>query len=165
MLSRCSRCGQPIQPGDAVDRQGGPHVYCPVPAIKVLPEEAATREDTLTRALTPAEIEERRKELRAVELLTAPRTVWYVSFAKDKDEGGWQGGAFVMAHGVTTALDRCNELGINPGGSVMALEAPEPVFPELMDRLLNIGELVAAFGKLTRGVGKPCACSKCNEAR
>jgi hypothetical protein len=44
MPGSCPRCGKPLLPGDAVDRQDGPHVYCPVPAIAVLPEEACERQ-------------------------------------------------------------------------------------------------------------------------
>jgi hypothetical protein len=45
-MNNCPRCGCPISPGDAVDYQDGPHVYCPVPAIAVLPPESFERQGT-----------------------------------------------------------------------------------------------------------------------
>jgi hypothetical protein len=48
-MTNCPRCGQPIQPGDAVDRQDGPHVYCLVPAIAVLPDGSFKRQGITLR--------------------------------------------------------------------------------------------------------------------
>lgn len=64
--------------------------------------------------------------------------VYYLSFAS---EAGFLGGAFVHAHGIITAVDRANDLGINPGGEVLCWgPIPPPEF-DLMDRLLSKQEI------------------------
>lgn len=108
----------------------------------------------------------REVELRGEEL-TQPAQLWYLSFAKDKEEGGFQGAVIVPAHGMVTALDRVNELGINPGGSVMAVPVPPGVTirPESTDRLLNREELESVVGPVETRPNGPGTqvCEHCNE--
>ena len=70
-----------------------------------------------------------------------PEMLWYLSFAK----GEFLGGAVVRAHGIFTALARCKELKINPGGEVMAWPIEEEdewrVPDDLRDRLLSEKEV------------------------
>lgn len=106
----------------------------------------------------------RERALRAYES-TQPLRLFYVSFAKSESKGGFQGAVIVKARGTATAIDRVNELGINPGGSILVDRFPGPVFPELMDRLLSREELQAAFGELEKvpdNVGDR-VCEHCNE--
>lgn len=106
----------------------------------------------------------REAELRAKEL-TQPAQLWYLSSAKPKAEGGFQGVVIVPAHGLVTALDRVNELGINPGGSVMGIPLDVPVRHDFTDRLLNFAELESVFGAMEKapdGAGTN-GCDHCNE--
>lgn len=64
--------------------------------------------------------------------------VYYLSFAS---EAGFLGGAFVHAHGIITAVDRANDLGINPGGEVLCWGPIPPPESDLMDRLLSKQEI------------------------
>ena len=77
-------------------------------------------------------------QLIVTEIAEGTYGVYYLSFA---DENGFRGGCFVMAHGVITAIERTNQLGINPGGEV-ACWGPVPA-PEdgAMDKLLTKQEI------------------------
>ena len=72
--------------------------------------------------------------------LTHPENagVYYLSFA---DETGFLGGAFVHGHGPITAVERANDLGINPGGEVAIWGPVPPPVDEAMDRLLTKEEV------------------------
>lgn len=85
------------------------------------------------------------RRLRDQEELENPLGLWYLSFS---GEEGFRGAVIVEAHGVTTAVDVAWVLGINPGGEVLAIPCPFPVFPELQNRLLGKDELAVAFGEL-----------------
>lgn len=107
---------------------------------------------------------ERLERLIAKEKLEPLRT-YYLSFSKPKSEGGWQGGIFVHAHGLVTAIERVNKLGINPGGEVLG-GPHDPVKPELMDRLLSFQQMEESFGELqhlkTSNHHGPVCCMDCN---
>lgn len=64
--------------------------------------------------------------------------VYYLSFAS---EAGFLGGAFVHAHGIITAVERTNDLGINPGGEVACWGPIPPPDSGVMDRLLTKQEI------------------------
>lgn len=67
--------------------------------------------------------------------------IYYLSFADDE---GFLGGVFTEAHGIITAIERVNELGINPGGEVMCFGPGPMPNPGCLDRLLSKDEINAA---------------------
>ncbi len=68
--------------------------------------------------------------------LKKPEEWWWLSFAGD--DGRWLGVAVVRATGMSWAIRRTHELGINPGGEVRAAPIPHPTDPPaaLVDRLI-----------------------------
>ena len=72
--------------------------------------------------------------------------LWYMSFASD---AGFLGAVMVMANNAVHAAERAWELGINPGGEVMALPVPDGVEvpPEFRDRLLSREDIGRLDGK------------------
>jgi hypothetical protein len=66
----------------------------------------------------------------------------YLSFANNT---GFLGGAIVRGRGILTAIERCDKLGINPGGEVMSWRIPTAdlhrVTPGLRNRLLSEREV------------------------
>lgn len=77
-----------------------------------------------------------------------PTGLWYLSFA---NETGFLGGCFVEAKGASTATHRAHQLGINPGGEVLARESdPEKVPVDVRNRLLTKDQLTEVFGALSK---------------
>jgi len=76
-----------------------------------------------------------------------PEALWYLSFAAEE---GFRGVVIVRARGMTFALMRAKELGINPGGQVLSFAVPlenEALIPaDMYDRLLGREELEARLG-------------------
>ncbi len=70
--------------------------------------------------------------------------IYYLSFA---DESGFLGGVFTEAHGIITATDKTNDLGINPGGEVMCWGPIPPPEDHYLDRLLTKDEIDATQPK------------------
>jgi hypothetical protein len=86
---------------------------------------------------------------RVAELLEQERTQslqwFYVSFA---DESGFKGAVIVEARGITSAVLRCNVLGVNPHGQAMGLaigDWPSHLSIDIRDRLLTKDELNKIF--------------------
>ena len=73
----------------------------------------------------------------------------YLSFA---NASGFLGGVVLWTHGVTHALRRCRELGINPGGEVLSIRILDGKIPptEFCEKLLTQEEIEAAFGECVR---------------
>jgi hypothetical protein len=59
--------------------------------------------------------------------MDSPMQWHYVSFA-DKV---FHGVVIIQAHGITDALTKCNILGINPGGQVMAVPMPDEIIAQV----------------------------------
>lgn len=72
-----------------------------------------------------------------------PMRWWYLSFATDD---GFRGGCFLEAQGEGLAILRSHELGINPGGQVLIIEAGDHLPPEDMrNRLLTRSEVMQSL--------------------
>jgi hypothetical protein len=78
--------------------------------------------------------------------MTDDRSLWYISFAS---EDGFLGAIVVMAIDAAGAIDRANQLGINPGGEAAIIEIPPDCEEALtmLNRLALEPELRAAGGK------------------
>lgn len=79
------------------------------------------------------------------EELNKPLQWFYLSFA---DDSGFRGAVIVEARGITSALLRCNVLGVNPHGQVMGLaigEWPSHLSTEIRERVLSKDELNSIF--------------------
>ncbi len=72
-----------------------------------------------------------------------PESLFYLSFASGT---GFLGAAVVRAHAILTAVQRCDELGINPGGEVacwpISKRDGRRVALDLRDRLLTAEEVI-----------------------
>jgi hypothetical protein len=72
-----------------------------------------------------------------------PEWTWFLSFA---GEEGFRGAVITRARGMTLAIRRANEMGINPGGEVLSFSVPageESCIPaDMYDRLLRREELL-----------------------
>jgi hypothetical protein len=93
--------------------------------------------------MTPEEKIHRAMKLAGEEMRDNPKHWIYLSFAgQDK----FNGAIFIEAHGLITAIIRCNELGINPHGEVIGVDVPEGKLPaeEYRNRVLSVEELEAA---------------------
>jgi hypothetical protein len=92
-------------------------------------------------------VEERRArhiEEALVSEIGQPEQWWWLSFADGRLPAGSQflGVAIVKAPGLSWATRRTHELGINPGGEVVALQFPDWASPPdgFTDRLLTRAE-------------------------
>ncbi len=97
---------------------------------------------------------ERKASLLAAERREPERLFW-ISFADD-DRGGFLGVVITETHGVGTAAEKCWELGINPGGQMVAWEIPPEMLKvplEFWDRLLT-KEQVAEFCGDAKSLGE-----------
>lgn len=81
---------------------------------------------------------------------------WYLSFSRD---GKFLGSAIVLAPGMAHAVERCRQLGIDPGGEALGGALPENEAPpaEARDRLLSKADLKHFFGAIQRinSAGEP----------
>ncbi len=69
---------------------------------------------------------------------------WYLSFSKTKAEGGFLGGVFVDAMGISDAIAKTHRLGINPGGEVLSCppnQATAMLGKQWKNRLLSKADL------------------------
>lgn len=85
--------------------------------------------------------------LRALSEENEPERWWYLSFASD---AGFIGGMVVRANGVITARLRVAELGLNPGGEMLAMPVVDGVpLPDahFHNRLLTKAEVCMAFAE------------------
>jgi hypothetical protein len=82
-------------------------------------------------------------KLAGEEMRENPKHWMYLSFAGREQ---FNGAVFVEAHGLITAIIRCNELGINPHGEVIGVDVPEGYLPaeEFLNRVLSRDDLEAA---------------------
>jgi hypothetical protein len=80
------------------------------------------------------------------EKATNPLSWWYLSFAIAGPDG-FQGGVIVEAHGSIDCRMRCDELGINPHGQMLAMPIPASHLPlsEFRNRLLKRQDVDEAF--------------------
>jgi hypothetical protein len=65
-----------------------------------------------------------------------PEGWWFLSFS----DGAFLGACFVQARGMTRAIQRAKDLGIDPGGQVMALQVPPPEPDVRVNALLQRGD-------------------------
>lgn len=88
----------------------------------------------------PDAILQARKLQVALDELSDPanKGIYYLSFATDE---GFQGGVFIEAHGIITALDKANDLGIAPEGEVMCWGPIAPPEEQWLNRLLTEEEV------------------------
>jgi hypothetical protein len=84
--------------------------------------------------LTDEEFAKRTAEVLAQES-SEPLRLIYLSFA---DGDGFRGAAIVEAKGILSATLRCNTLGINPGGEVMAIPVPEAQIVDIPEDAKNV---------------------------
>jgi hypothetical protein len=93
--------------------------------------------------LTHEEKIHRAMKLAGEEMRDNPKHWMYLSFAGPDT---FNGGVFIEAHGLITAVIRCNELGINPHGEVVGVDVPEGHLPaeEYRNRVLSLEDLQAA---------------------
>lgn len=86
----------------------------------------------------------RRAQLLTDEL-SQPLRWFYLSFA---DDDGFRGAIIVNARGEMHAVQRCHDLGINPGGQVAIFDIPDgaPRPEGVEDRLLSKRDLDRIFG-------------------
>lgn len=98
--------------------------------------------------LTDKEFAKRTEEVFAQESLE-PMRWFYLSFAGDE---GFRGACIIEARGILGAVSRCNVLGINPGGEVMAIPVPEDQVKDIpegaTDVLLSKDRLYQIFGDM-----------------
>jgi hypothetical protein len=85
-----------------------------------------------------AELQKRRAELLNAESKD-PLQVFYCSFAAEK----FNGAVILKAHGPAHAHLLCCEMGLNPGGEMLAFPIPTEYIPpeNFHDRLLSMQEI------------------------
>src|SRR3569833_478726 len=87
------------------------------------------------------------EELSGEPVMGSPelQRLFYMSFAKPRNEGGWLGGLFVRADTPQMAHVKSYELNANPGGEMCLMEfSPITRVPEeFMNRLLTMEEVDA----------------------
>jgi hypothetical protein len=98
---------------------------------------------------TEEEIVERAAKLILEERRAGVQKWFYMSYAKEAAQGGFQGGIYTFAHGPVEAMTRAGILGVSPGGEVACVECPVEHLPppEFRERLLSKAELEAATGE------------------
>lgn len=96
--------------------------------------------------LTKEQFDARVEELLREESTKEPQW-WWLSFA---DNRGWLGGICVFASGITSAVLRTHQLGINPGGECRATPLPPGTVPseDWQERLLSRADLDADGGSI-----------------
>lgn len=77
---------------------------------------------------------------------------WYISFAKSKADGGFQGATVVEAANAANALTVATLRGLNPGGEAAILEVPEdkerePDVLPMRNKLLTKEQMLQAEAK------------------
>lgn len=105
-------------------------------------------------------------------------TWWYISFAMDKEDGGFRGATVVEADNAVDVLTQATMLGLNPGGGAAILEIPkdaerEPDILAMRNKLLNREQMLAQGAKRHGDLPKHTQrtfehlathiCSVCNE--
>jgi hypothetical protein len=95
--------------------------------------------------MTDEEIRARMRSMLADERDTKPLTWWWLSFADGTRPKGSQflGAVLVRAHGTTDAVLQSHRLGLNPGGEVLSVQAPDGYEPneKYVGRLLSKADI------------------------
>lgn len=69
--------------------------------------------------MTQQEFERRTAELLLEEMRSNPVEWYYISFAEEKDKGGFLGGLYIRASGTLSAIKLAVSRGLNPGGEAL----------------------------------------------
>ena len=77
---------------------------------------------------------------------------WYISFAMDREHGGFRGATVVEARDPKSALASATLRGLNPGGEAAILKVPlqyegDPDMLAMRDRLVGPKEMIARGGR------------------
>ena len=93
---------------------------------------------TLTKRISEALARERNE----------PCEWMYISFCDEK----FLGAVIIQAPGIATAILRCHQLGINPGGQALAVSLDPDLLPppEARERLLTKEEVIRYMGPVHR---------------